>query len=374
MSLLPYRIDISERAIEELHRRLDATRWPDIPFETGWSTGTNAAVLRDLVRYWRFDYDWFAIQQRLNAYPHVRGPIEGEELHAVLLAGSGEGHIPLLAIHGWPGSFVELLRAGELLSAGIDGGPAFDVVIPSLPGFGFSEAPREPGMHPGRVAERMHALMQTLGYERYGVQGGDWGAIIGTRLAREYADAVIGLHLNFAVASVPPPDGEELPEEEQQSRARMRRFQGEETGYSRIQGTRPQSLGFALNDSPVGLLAWILEKFWAWSDHGDDLWDSLQRDDVLTNVMLYWLTGTALSAARIYYESGHEQPPYPRGRVEVPTAYARFPGEPMGTGALRRRARIPPRALERAGSAEATSPRSSSLRLSPQTSPPSSQR
>ena len=327
-SLLPFRIDISDRAIADLHRRLDATRWPEIRFDTGWSTGTSAVVLRELVRYWRFDFDWFAVQERLNRLPHVRGPIEGDQLHAIVMAGSGEGRIPLLLIHGWPGSFFEHLEAGAMLQAGIDGGPRFDVIIPSLPGFGFSEPAGEAGMHPGRVAERMHLLMGELGYERYAVQGGDWGAIIGTRMARAFPEAVSALHLNFAPGGVPPAEGETVSEEEQEARERAQRFSEEETGYQRIQGTRPQSLGFALNDSPVGLLAWILEKFWAWSDHGDDLWETFSRDDVLANVTLYWLTGTPLSSARIYYEAFHERPPLPPGRVEVPTGFASFPGEP----------------------------------------------
>jgi pimeloyl-ACP methyl ester carboxylesterase len=338
--LLPFRLDFDERSIADLHRRLEATRWPEIRFDTGWSTGTNAAVLRQLVRYWRFDFDWPAMQQRLNRLPHVRGVIEGDELHAVVLAGgaqdpgqgSEERRQPLLMIHGWPGSFIELVRAGEMLAAGIDGAAAFDVVIPSLPGFGLSESPSEAGMHPGRIAERLHLLMAELGYERYGVQGGDWGAIIGTRLARQQPQAVMGLHLNFAAGAAPPPEGEEPMQEERDVAERRQRFAREETGYQRIQGTRPQSLGFALNDSPVGLLAWILEKFWAWSDHGDDLWESLDRDDVLANVTLYWLTGTAMSSTRIYYEASHDRSMSAAGaasRIEVPTAFARFPAEPF---------------------------------------------
>jgi len=338
--LLPFRLDFDHRSIADLHRRLEATRWPEIRFDTGWSTGTNAAVLRQLVRYWRFDFDWLAVQERLNRLPHVRGVIEGDELHAVVLAGGGqdagqgseERRQPLLMIHGWPGSFIEFVEAGELLASGIDGGAAFDVVIPSLPGFGLSESPSEAGMHPGRIAERLHLLMAELGYDRYGVQGGDWGAIIGTRLARQQPEAVTGLHLNFAGGTVAPPEGEEPTDEEREVAERRRRFAREETGYQRIQGTRPQSLGFALNDSPVGLLAWILEKFWAWSEHGDDLWESLDRDDVLANVTLYWLTGTAMSSARIYYEASHERSTPAASatvRIEVPTAFARFPAEPF---------------------------------------------
>lgn len=330
MSMLPFRIDFSERAIADLHRRIDATRWPELGYDLGWTTGTNDAVLRALVRYWRRDYDWFAVQAQLNRLAHLRGPIEGEQLHCVVYAGPGsERRLPVLLLHGWPGSFVEFLDAAELLAAGVDGGPGFDLVVPSLPGFAFSEAPRAPGLHPGRIAERMHALMRTLGFERYGVQGGDWGGIIGPALAQRHPEAVIGLHVNFGTARLPAAEESELTTAEREHRERRRRFEAEETGYSRIQGTRPQTLAYGLQDSPVGLLAWILEKFWVWSDHGDDLWDTFDRDRLLTNVMLYWLTGSVLSAARIYYETSHMAEQLLDGPVTVPTAYARFPGEPF---------------------------------------------
>ena len=200
--------------------------------------------------------------------------------------------------------------------------------MPSLPGYGFSDVPPTPGMHPGRIAERMHALMGALGYDRYGVQGGDWGAIIGSRLAGAHPEAVAGLHLNFpplrAVA-----ERAELSPEESEWWNRQADWRAREGAYGALQGTKPQTLAYALNDSPVGLLAWILEKFWAWSDHGDDLWETFDRDDVLANVTLYWLTGKVLSAARTYYERQDEDPPYqPSGRIETPTAFARFPAEP----------------------------------------------
>ena len=332
MPFLPFRIEFSERAIADLRRRLDATRWPAIPFATGWSAGTDDRVLRDLVRYWRTEFDWFEAQARLNRLAHLRGPIgdaEGE-LHCVLFAGEGAAaRPPLLLLHGWPGSFLELLPAAELLAAGAGGGPAFEVVVPSLPGFGFSDAPPAPGMHPGRIAERMHALMRELGYERYGVQGGDWGAAVATRLARLHPEAVAALHLNFPARLPPPPNEAELGEAEREWRSNLATWQQQESAYSAVQGTKPQTLAYALTDSPVGLLAWILEKFWAWSDHGADLWETFERDDVLANVTLYWLTGTALPAARTYYEARREEPARePDGRIEVPTAFARFPGEP----------------------------------------------
>ena len=307
-----------------------------MPFATGWSAGTNDAVLRDLVRYWRNDFDWFAIQRKLNTLAQLRGPIGGPargpiggpaELHTFVLARGGDNRVPVLMLHGWPGSFIELLPAAELLAKGGLGGPPCDVIVPSLPGFGFSDAPTEPGMHPGRIAQRMHELMADLGYDRYLVQGGDWGAIVATRMAQARPEALLGLHLS----SVPRVIGRGVDEppghEERAWREQLDRWRADESGYSQIQCTRPQTLAYGLHDSPLGLLAWILEKFWAWSDHGKDLWDTFDRDDILANVTLYWLTGTVLSAARTYYEAEHEAQTL-LGRVEIPTAFVRFPAEP----------------------------------------------
>jgi pimeloyl-ACP methyl ester carboxylesterase len=326
----PFRIEYTKKDVEDLHRRLDSTRWPILPFDTGWNSGTNDQVLRDLVRYWRHEYDWFKIQEQLNRLTHLRGPIEGEELHCVVYKGSGGGRRPpLLLLHGWPGSFVEFLDAAEILARGIDGQPGFDLVIPSLPGFCLSEAPRTPEIHAGRIAERMHRLMKELGYPHYGVQGGDWGAIIGNALALLQPESVDGLHITFVHPPPPPPEGETLSEEEQTYLAERKKFDAEETGYGQIQRTKPQTLAYAQLDSPVGLLAWILEKFWAWSERGNDLWQTFNRDRLLTNVMLYWLPGCVLSAARLYYETFHHMPKDLRKRrVSVPTGYAKFPAEP----------------------------------------------
>lgn len=328
----PFLIDFDAAAIADLHRRIDAMRWPEIPFDTGWSAGTDERILRDLVAYWRHDYDWFRVQEELNRLTHLRGPIGGEQLHCVTYAAQGSRHpYPLLLLHGWPGSFREFTDGAPRLAAGVDGGPGFDLVVPSLPGFVFSEAPREPGMNPGKIADRLHLLMLELGYERYGVQGGDWGAIIGSQIARKYPESVVGYHTTFLAGTPAPPAGTEPSAEEVAYREARARFQSDETGYSSIQGTRPQTLTFAQQDSPVGWLAWMLEKYHAWSDHGPDLWDTFDRDAILTTAMLYWLPGSVLSAARIYYETSYRpQGGSVGGRVEVPTGYARFPAEPWG--------------------------------------------
>ncbi|MSQ31494.1 MAG: epoxide hydrolase [Dehalococcoidia bacterium] len=337
--LLPFRIEFGDRGIEDLRRRIAEARWPELPFDTGWSAGTDHGVLRDLARYWHADFDWAAAQAAINRRPHVRGPVtdpggSAEWMHAMVQAGPAAAadeppRTTLLLIHGGPGSFIEFLEAADRLVAGVDGAPGFDVVVPSLPGYGFSEAPRAPGMHPGRVAERLHALMGELGYPRYGVQGGDWGGHIGARLARAHPEAVVGLHLNFAGGLVPRAQGVAASAEEAAWEGRMVDFRNRQGTYSRLQRTKPQNLGFALHDSPVGLLAWMLEPFHAWTDHGEELWDALDRDTLLTNVTLYWLTGTALSAARLYYEAEHESPPHVPQFCAVPTAFARFPAEPF---------------------------------------------
>ncbi len=328
--LLPFRIEFSPRALDDMRRRIEDFRWPDIGYDSGWTTGTRDTVLRDLVRYWLVEFDWLAVQTRLNQRAHLRGDIEGEAMHAMVAAGPAAEHrTPLLLIHGWPNTFADFIDVASLLAAQDESGLAFDVVVPSLPGFGFSSPPRTPGLHPGRIADRLHTLMRSLGYERYGVQGGDWGAIIGTALALRHPEAVVGLHLNHAPNRTLPPGGEPLSEVERAYLDGQAAMRAEEAGYVAIQGSRPQTLGYGLNDSPVGLLAWMLEKFWAWSDHGDDLWSGdIGRDQVLTDVTLYWLTGTALSSSRIYYERAHTAEAFLDGFVQAPTAFLRFPREP----------------------------------------------
>ena len=333
MPVTPFRIEFSDRAIKDLHRRLDATRWPDIHIDQGWEVGTNDSTLRNLVSYWRKDYDWFHHQRELNRLAHIRVPINSEELHAVLYTGPAvQKRVPILLIHGWPGSFIEFLQAAPLLQKGSTDFSGYDVVVPSLPGFGFSDQPNVRGMHPGEIAERLHGLMQSLGYEQYCVQGGDWGAIIGSALSLQHPEAVLKLHLNFMPASKHLGDVsvEEklLTVEEHLYLEKQDTFRDIETGYSHIQSTRPQSLSYALHDSPVGLLGWILEKYWVWSDHDEDLWGTFERDSILTNVMIYWLTGTILSASRIYYEAKMSGRYYLEGKIEVATAYKRYPKEP----------------------------------------------
>lgn len=329
MLMQPFQVAFPKEVVDDLRDRVRRTRWPDLPFDRGWERGTDLTTLRDLATYWAEEFDFEDMEERLNRLHHLRGPIEGENLHCVVYEGLGDQRLPLLLLHGWPGSFVEFLTAAELLTSGSDAG--FDVVVPSLPGFALSDPPHEPGMHGGRIAQRLHALMGELGYDRYGVQGGDWGSIIGTALALQQPESVVGLHLNMVAGAPQVPEGETPSSAEQEFLAFRDQWDPEHTGYNVIQSSRPLSLVYAQNDSPVGLLAWILEKLWAWSDHGDDLddlWQTFDRDLVLTNVMLYWWPPRVLSAASIYYEMAHSNWSFLKGRVEVPTGYSRFPEEP----------------------------------------------
>ena len=321
----PFRIDFGKDAVADLHRRLDAMRWPDMPFDTNWSQGTNDRVLRELVHYWRQTYDWTAVQDNLNQLTHVRGPIAGEQVHCVLYTGKApRRRFPLLMMHGWPGSFLEFKYAAPLLAQ-----QGFDLVVPSLPGYAFSEPSKSQGMNTHRAAERMHLLMRELGYEHYGIQGGDWGALIGTIQAAQQPAAVVGLHLNFAprVASVPnaSPQPVQTATSDAPAQPRLR-----DDGYQGIQRNSPQSLGYALEDSPVGFLSWILWRYWIQSDHAPDadLWNTFKRDDILTTTMVYWLPRRVLSSLRLYWETftNVQTPDSPFERVTVPTGYARFKG------------------------------------------------
>jgi microsomal epoxide hydrolase len=318
--------------LQDLRVRLERTRLPDQIPGTAWEQGTDRAYLEGLLAYWRDGFDWRAQERELNRFDHFRTAIDGLDLHFVHERSASADAIPLLLLHGWPGSFIEFMGlVGPLTdpAAGGAGGQAFHVVIPSLPGFGFSEAPEARGYGPERIADVLAALMERLGYDRYGVQGGDWGAIIGRSVAGNYPDRVIGLHSNFILGGPAPgadPDAGVTAEERELRRERVAAF-AEGSAYQEIQGTKPQTLGYGLNDSPAGLAAWIVEKFHAWSDHDGDVERAIPRDRLLANVTLYWVTGTIASSTRIYYESRHTPTTRPVDYVEVPTAGAIFPKE-----------------------------------------------
>jgi pimeloyl-ACP methyl ester carboxylesterase len=331
-AIRPFRIQVSASAVADLRQRLAQTRFPDDIPGAGWDYGTNLGYLKELVAYWRDRFDWRAVERRLNQVPQFKTTIDGLEIHFLHQRSPNPNAFPLVLTHGWPGSFVEFSKIiGPLTDPASHGGrpeDAFHVVAISLPGFGFSGKPAQRGYGPEKIAGIIATLMARLGYARYGAQGGDWGASISRFLALNDASHVAGLHLNFCLAGPPPgvkDPNEGVPVSElERYRARQTFFDGER-GYFLIQSTKPQTVGYGLDDSPAGLAAWIVEKFRSWCDCGGDVEKKFTKDDLLTNIMLYWVTQTATSSARIYYEN--QRAPGPRGRVTAPTACAVFPQE-----------------------------------------------
>jgi pimeloyl-ACP methyl ester carboxylesterase len=334
-SITPFTIHVADAELADLKARLARTRFPDEIPGSEWTYGTSRAYLESLVRYWRGGFDWRAQERALNRFEQFTTTVDGVKIHFIHRRSKERNALPLLVTHGWPGSVVEFSKVIEPLTDPVRHGgradDAFDVVAPSLPGFGFSDKPRERGFDPARMAAIEAALMARLGYARYGVQGGDWGSIISTRVALNDAAHVTGLHLNMCRTG-PPPGGnpnDGLTAAEIERLKRVETWQNEETGYQRIQGTKPQTLGYALNDSPAGLAAWIVEKFRSWCDCAGDPEKVFTKDELLTNITLYWFTQTATSSARIYYENAHTTAALGGQRIEVPTACADFPKEPI---------------------------------------------
>ena len=335
MAIEKFTINISEEALADLKRRLDSTRWPDEIEKANWDYGSNLSYMKSLADYWRNGYDWRQQEAVLNRLPQYRVVIDGFHIHYVHIRGKGPAPLPLIVTHGWPGSFIEMIKIIPLLTdPAAHGGraeDAFDLVIPSLPGYGFSDQPRERGMDPIRVASLWARLMQELGYKRFAAQGGDWGSIVSIVLGLEHPDRIIGLHLNYIAGRFLLGGTINQPQEDKIANTylnELRGFWDNEGGYSHIQGTKPQTLSYGLNDSPVGLAAWIVEKFRTWSDCGGDVESVFTRDELLTNVMIYWLTQTISSSVRLYYESRSRPLALSAAnRVNPPVAVAVFPEE-----------------------------------------------
>jgi microsomal epoxide hydrolase len=317
----PFRLAIPDAALADLKDRLARTRWPDEPPGEPWATGSSLAYMKDFVAYWRDRFDWRAAEARLNAFPQFRLPVNGIDLHFIHAPGKRPGAKPLLLSHGWPGSVFEFLRLIPLLQED------FTVVAPSLPGYGLSFAPGQRRFGSEDMAEAFAALMGVLGYECFGCQGGDWGASISSVLGHRYPKRVTGIHLNLLVVRREfdfKADTEELKRYE----AQLAHFLREETGYQAIQGTKPQTLAYGLNDSPAGLAAWIVEKFRSWSDCDGVPENAIPRDDMLADISLYWFTGTIGASFWPYYARLHAGWPIPKGgMVGVPMGYAEFPKE-----------------------------------------------
>ena len=329
----PFEIRIPGRVLEDLRERLARTRFVTAIPGSGWEYGANPAWLREITDYWRKDFDWRRQEAALNRIPQFITEIDGLDVHFLHQRSKEPGALPLLVTHGWPGSVAEFLKILDPLSDPVAHGgraaDAFHVVCPSLPGYGFSQAPRTPGCDVKRVAEIWIALMQRLGYARYGAQGGDWGAMVNSYVALLDPERCCGLHLNLVLAPRPRDEpATSLSPGEQAELEAARRYLREGAAYQAVQTLEPDTVGAALLDSPSGLAAWILDKFRRWTDCGGDPLRRFGRDDLLTNVTLYWVTGTIASSMRLYYESRRSGRFGPvQGRVEVPTAAAIFPHE-----------------------------------------------
>jgi epoxide hydrolase len=309
-AISPFRIDIPEADLDDLRERLRRTRWPEPETVEDWSQGTPLAYARELCEYWLEQYDWRAAETRLNRFSQFRAAIDGLDIHFVHVRSPHEDAVPLVITHGWPGSIVEFHKViGPLTDPVAFGGraaDAFHVVCPSLPGFGFSGKPVRPGWGTERIADAWDQLMTRLGYGRYVAQGGDWGSRVSMMLGLRHPEHLIGVHVNMVPAVPDPATAETLGDLTERERAAVsflaeHRAQG--SGYLVQQSTRPQSLGYGLVDSPAGLCSWIVEKFWAWSDCDGDPGNVFSRDELLDNVMLYWLPAAGASSARIYWES-----------------------------------------------------------------------
>ena len=324
----PFVAHVPDAVLDDLRGRVRRTRWPDARDAAGWDAGPDPAFLRELAAYWADGFDWRAAEAESNAHPNFTTDVDGCRVHFLHVKGRGPNPVPLLLTHGWPGSFLEMLRIIPLLTAA--GPVSFDVVIPSVPGFGYSGPCAAPGCDSFVVATLWHRLMRRLGYDRYGVQGGDIGAGVGTWLALTEPDAVLGLHLNYIPGSYAPhrPPGETPPPEVTAYHARKRDWTAREGAYAALHGTKPLTAAYGLNDSPVGLCAWIVEKFAAWSDHGPDERLPFTNDELLANVTLYWVTQTIYSSMDIYRgNAGRPLTFGPGDYVRVPTAFAQFPRE-----------------------------------------------
>jgi len=324
MEIRPFTIHVADDAIADLRARLAGARWPSELPGVGWSRGVPGEYLRPLAEYWRTGYDWRRAEEKLNALPHFIARLDGQAIHFLHVRSPEPGATPLMLIHGWPSSFLEFLDVIGPLTAprshGKETAQAFHLVIPSIPGFGFSTPLAGAGWTHGRIAEAFASLMAALGYERFGVQGGDTGAFIATEIGQKAPERVIGVHVN-ALFTFPSGQEGELESLDEADRERLAAMESFNDGYMQIQWSSPQTLAYALNDSPVGQLAWIMEQFQAWTHSPTGRpEDVIDRDLLLTNVSLYWFTGSAGSSAQIYYEARHNPAAWePRPRGTVPT-------------------------------------------------------
>lgn len=329
----PFKLAITDAVLDDLRDRLARTRWPDEPPLEPWSTGASVDYVKSLVDYWRRDFDWRKHEAAINGLRQFKVPLGGIDLHFIHEEGKGPKPMPLLLSHGWPGSIVEFLQVIPMLTdpARFGGDPrdAFTVVAPSLPGYTLSFRPGQQRFGIEEIGELFAELMtDVLGYQRFGAQGGDWGAFVTSRLGYQFAERMIGIHLNMLAVRRDPKMLVNPNDDEKIFIDQLNHFLKEETGYQWIQGTKPQTLAFGLNDSPAGLAAWIVEKFQTWTDGGGVIENAVSRDAMLTNITLYWATGAIGSSFWPYYSRMHRPWPIPEGgTISVPTGYVEFPRE-----------------------------------------------
>ncbi|WP_110817822.1 epoxide hydrolase family protein [Mycolicibacterium peregrinum] len=327
----PFRIAIPDADLVDLKQRLNRTRWPEPECVEDWTQGIPLDYTKELAAYWANEYDWRAREAALNRFDHFTTEIDGLDIHFIHQRSGREDAFPLLITHGWPGSIVEFHKVIEPLTAA-----GFDVVCPSLPGYGFSGKPSTAGWGIEKIAQAWETLMTRLGYPRYGAQGGDWGAAVTTQIGRNVGSCV-GIHVNMPIAQPPAEGIGEMTEDLQKALARIDYYRKWDSGYMKQQSTRPQTVGYGLVDSPVGQLAWIVEKFWSWMDCDGNPENVVSKDEMLDNVMLYWLTASAASSARLYWEShstwgGGEYVGLPTGIASFPLEILRAPRSWCETG------------------------------------------
>ena len=328
MMIKPFAVNVLQSILDDLKLRLMLTRWPDELSGSAWNYGTDLSYMKELKEYWQHSFDWRKVEREINAYPNFMADIDGYQIHFMHIKGKGKRSLPLIITHGWPGSLLEMMKLIPLLTENADF--SFDLVIPSIPGFGFSGKPTEPGCNSAIVADLWHQLMTTLGYDRYGAQGGDIGSGVSTWLALKYPSHLIGLHLNYISGSYKPylKEGEQLTEEVIAFQQTVAEWSAREGAYAHLHATKPLTAAYGLNDSPVGLCAWIIEKFNSWSDNGGDIENVFTKDELLANVTLYWITQTIHSSMRMYNENSKNPMVFGQNDyISVPLAFAEFPKE-----------------------------------------------
>ena len=335
MAVQPYKIEIPDSVLDDLKSRLERTRWPDELPDTGWDYGSNLDYVKELVEYWRTKFDWHAQEKLINSFSHFKSKVDGLNIHFIHEKGKGPNPMPLVITHGWPGTFFEMYKIIPMLSDpashGGDPADAFDVVAPSMPGYGFSDATDKRGLSVLSIGDLWAKLMsENLGYQKFAAQGGDWGARVTAKLGLSHGDKVIGIHTTSTSSPTPyqGPGTRELSEAENAMLAQRVQWLADEGGYSHIQATKPQTLSYGLNDSPAGLAAWIVEKYRTWSDCGGDVESRFTKDELLTTITIYWVTQSINSSTRLYYESFFQAWDLAKDeKIQVPVAIASFPRE-----------------------------------------------